>query len=67
MMRMTLALAAIAATLAMASAAPSVVAIEHAFHLYPGAVFPIICRPASICRSNTCSPKCAAPANTPSS
>lgn len=42
MIRMTLALAVIAATLAMASAAPSVVAIEHAFHLYPGAVFPII-------------------------
>ncbi len=42
MTRMILALAAIAATLVMASAAPSVVTIEHAFHLYPGAVFPII-------------------------
>jgi len=42
MTRMIIALAAIAVTLATASAAPSVVTIERAFHLYPGAVFPII-------------------------
>lgn len=42
MTRTIIALAAIAATLVMASAAPSIVSIERAFHLYPGAVFPII-------------------------